>query len=526
MMILMMMIGIKLVQGGPAGPVQLSDEVINDIFNTGGGLGNRINDQGYSGEQATGDANIDLLVQIVTGTGASDNQLPADYVGTQTAKQVEVEVDQTDKECKDYTKSEGYECVPYYLCANGTIITDGAGLIDIRNGFGALDAADSKCPGFLDVCCKDADFVEPPKPQPYTPKCGRRNLKGLGARIQGFKDGESQMFEWPHMCAVLKDEDINGEIVKLFQCGGSLIAPDTILTAAHCVDKIRSEVGQMWVRCGEWDTQSTSEPYPHQDRRVGILKVHPEFNKRNLANDMALLFTTTEFQLDQHIDTVCLPEPGEQFVNMKECFATGWGKDKFGAEGNYQVVLKEIGLPIVGHDDCEKTMKSSRLGPRFRLDKSFLCAGGEPGKDTCKGDGGSPLVCPSKTTPNTWVQAGVVAWGIGCGEEQIPGVYADVGFGLCWVDHVMTCNKGGDYNSYWGKGEDCAQWSQETRERLANSVSNSRGKKRTILEDVLDQYIGCDVIYEGQDFNVFARVKSTTSTTTRKPSGGAINFGK
>merc|ERR1712012_1398860 len=44
-----------------------------------------------------------------------------------------------------------------------------------------------------------------------------------------------------------------------------------------------------------------------------------------------------------------LPQPEELF-DFQTCFATGWGKDQFGAAGNYQVVLKEIDLPVVGHD--------------------------------------------------------------------------------------------------------------------------------------------------------------------------------
>merc|ERR1711890_19914 len=60
---------------------------------------------------------------------------------------------------------------------------------------------------------------------------------------------------------------------------------------------------------------------------------------------------------------------------------------------------------------CEASLRRTRLGGKFQLDNSFLCAGGVPGKDTCKGDGGSPLVCPSKTFPNRYVQAGIVAWG-------------------------------------------------------------------------------------------------------------------
>jgi len=518
----------------------IEPSVINNIFGTQS-IGARIGEQGgYSGQQIQGDANTDLLVQIVTGTGAGADQLPGDYV-SQTSKQIEqetvkVEVDSSETLCSEYSKTLGYECVPYYQCSNGTIITDGGGLIDIRNGFGALNAEDSKCPGFLDVCCKDPDFVPPPTPTPqvYRPKCGQRNFNGLGARITGFKEGESQPFEWPHMCAVLKEELVGGQDVKLFQCGASLISPDTMLTAAHCVQKLRNEVGSITVRCGEWDTQTTSEPYPHQDRKVRDLRIHPEFNPRNLANDLAVLFLDSPFELDHHIDTVCLPEPGESF-DYNTCFATGWGKDKFGAEGNYQVVLKEVELPVVGRDQCERDLRVTRLGGRFRLDQSFLCAGGK-GKDTCKGDGGSPLVCPSKITPNTWVQAGVVAWGVGCGGDS-PGVYADVSHGVCWVDQAMTCYYGGqsgDFSSYWGHEVlgGCSNWARDTTERLQKDKNQARdSRRRAEAADQLRQYQECTVRYEGHedyDFSAFQRVgvKSTTESTTTRRNSGGINFGK
>merc|ERR1712080_508124 len=60
----------------------------------------------------------------------------------------------------------------------------------------------------------------------------------------------------------------------------------------------------------------------------------------------------------------------------------------------YQVILKEIDLPVVDSYQCEASLRKTRLGGKFQLDDSFLCAGGVPGKDTCKGDGGTPLVCP------------------------------------------------------------------------------------------------------------------------------------
>jgi len=156
---------------------------------------------------------------------------------------------------------------------------------------------------------------------------------------------------------------------------------------------------------------------------------------------------------------------GETFVS-EDCFATGWGKDKFGKGGEYQVILKEIGLPVVDSYQCEASLRRTRLGGKFQLDDSFLCAGGVPGKDTCKGDGGSPLVCPSKTIPNRYVQAGIVAWGIGCGEQGTPGVYGDVAKGVCFIDHAMSCNgvgAGGRAESALGFSEhQCGRWFQDS----------------------------------------------------------------
>merc|ERR1712080_605168 len=97
-----------------------------------------------------------------------------------------------------------------------------------------------------------------------------------------------------------------------------------------------------------------------------------------------------------------------------------WGKDKFGSDGRYASILKEVVYPIVGRPECQKKLRETRLGRFFELDKSFMCAGGIKGVDTCKGDGGSPLSCKIQGR-NSWVQAGIVSWGIGCGEEILWG---------------------------------------------------------------------------------------------------------
>merc|ERR1712107_851468 len=209
----------------------------------------------------------------------------------------------------------------------------------------------------------------------YKPKCGRRNGAGVGARIQGFTQGESQFGEWPHMCAVLHDKKLdNGESANLYKCGGSLIAEGVILTAAHCIQDFKPYPNELKVRCGEWDTQHKSEPYGHQDRQGADIKIHPEFNPRNLANDFALIFLAEDF-LDFHVDTVCLPEPNQAYGNYAPCYATGWGRDRFGSKGDYQVVLKEVDLNVVDNAQCQSALRTTRLGKKFKLHPSLCVLG-------------------------------------------------------------------------------------------------------------------------------------------------------
>ncbi|XP_025835188.1 phenoloxidase-activating factor 2-like, partial [Agrilus planipennis] len=201
--------------------------------------------------------------------------------------------------------------------------------------------------------------------------------------------------------------------------------------------RFQNQPSDLKVRVGEWDTQTTRERLPYQERDVVQIVVHEGFRANNLFNDVALLVLASPVDKYDHIGTICLPSQNLQFTS-RDCFATGWGKDVFGRKGQPQVILKKIQLPIVPHNICQDSLRKTRLGLAFALHSSFICAGGEPGKDTCTGDGGGPLVCPDPTNPSRYMQTGIVAWGIGCGDTGVPGVYVDVAQFRNWIDEQLA----------------------------------------------------------------------------------------
>lgn len=355
-----------------------------------------------------------------------------------------------DLSCKMPDGQEG-ECVSYYLCnvANNSVITDGVGVIDIR-------VRDGPCASYIDTCCLVPDKRPPdqpvkPQPKPDAPQregCGWANPEGADLRTTGEINGETKFGEFPWMVAILKIEPVNenepdGQKLNVYVGGGSLIHPSVVLTAAHYVVSAKA----LRIRAGEWDTQSTKEIYPFQDRDVTSVETHKDFNKGNLFYDVAVLFLVKPVDLAPNVGVACLPQPRMKQDDGTRCFATGWGKDKFGKEGRYQVILKKIELPVVKHDKCQTSLRKTRLGRFFQLHSSFMCAGGEAGKDTCKGDGGSPLSCPIEYEKDRYVQAGIVAWGIGCGEDATPGVYVDVSVLRDWIDDKVA-GKGYDPKTY------------------------------------------------------------------------------
>ena len=121
-------------------------------------------------------------------------------------------------------------------------------------------------------------------------------------------------------------------------------------------------------------------------------------------------------------------------------------------------------------------------------------------------------MCASKNDPFTYVQVGIVAWGIGCGENNLPGLYADVAKAVCWIDYAMSCFYGqtsGDFSSYWGySAQQCQTWmdgqiiSLNSRIAAKENADSLTGRRRAEAIDsglkaeaVVRRYNQCQVYW-------------------------------
>ncbi|XP_042588939.1 transmembrane protease serine 2-like isoform X2 [Cyprinus carpio] len=240
--------------------------------------------------------------------------------------------------------------------------------------------------------------------------CGRNN----GRRIVGGTTVTSKGV-WPWQVSL----QISGNHL----CGGSVITPYWIITAAHCVQEFSN--ARDWTVYAGYLTRA--EMGLATGNSVNRIVMH-NFDPRTNENDIALMKLNRPLTITSDVMPVCLPNKGMYFAAPRECYVTGWGALFSG--GPASQTLQEAKIQLIDRTTC-----NSRAVYNGRITDTMICAGKlEGGVDSCQGDSGGPLVIKENSL---WWLVGDTSWGDGCAFRNKPGVYGNVTYFLDWIHEQM-----------------------------------------------------------------------------------------
>jgi secreted trypsin-like serine protease len=244
--------------------------------------------------------------------------------------------------------------------------------------------------------------------------------RDLETRIVGGTVADAQRYPY-YSQLILSFTKANG----LSYCGGSLIASDIVLTAAHClsVPKFGPLFSvEVWVN-------STAM---YDATRFGIERsavkfvVHPDFNYLTGVNDIAII------KLNKPVTRVPFVKINRNAsipVTTQLLTAIGSGYTSNDANGLPDYLMR-VSMKPVSFPTCKKITSARNA---TLVDALMLCAGGA--KDTCLGDSGGPLFIRGRIARKD-VQVGITSFGsdLGCGIAGVPSVYTRVSRYARWID--------------------------------------------------------------------------------------------
>lgn len=329
----------------------------------------------------------------------------------------------------------------------------------LKTGFATLALSAATTPFWSDVALAEtagtAAVQSPMARIPEARRAQRIELDGENPRVFGGVQAEKGA--WPFQVALLTSEMLDESPESQFDaqfCGGSLISPEWVLTAAHCLvdgeEPIAADIVTVLV--------GATALVEGKRIQASDVIVHPNYSMNTLDNDIGLI------RLSSPADAPVIAFTGED-ISEGTATVTGWGRME---DGNFPLNLMQTDIELKPNDSCNSGMKEiykadlanllRDFSPRLRisgddiaaataaigetmgdpLTVNMLCAGTETGiRDACNGDSGGPLFIADG---DGLLQIGIVSWGdgpldseIACGHQNAFGVYTRVSRYREWI---------------------------------------------------------------------------------------------
>ncbi|MEN9226040.1 MAG: trypsin-like serine protease [Thermostichus sp. HHBFW_bins_43] len=250
-------------------------------------------------------------------------------------------------------------------------------------------------------------------------------------RIVGGTNAPAGAFPWMVALILADQQDpFQGQF-----CGGSLITPEWVITAAHC---FFNNQGQQVLNAQDLDLllgTNRLEVGSGQRIRAAQIVINPGYNPQAgepSGNDIALV------RLSQPVSLATLPlvQPNQTNLTAPGTAATilGWGATDPRPAGQepsgFPRDLQQATVPIVSNAECNAPQSYDGT-----ILDSMLCAGfPQGGVDSCQADSGGPLIVPSG---NGFALAGITSFGVGCALPNFFGVYTRVSSFFDFVQSVI-----------------------------------------------------------------------------------------